>query len=177
MLSWFSKKIFQFKKRKENLRALSKWHKACLWLAHSVGGIDMLLRDDGTILVISKASCDPETLVDGIVSRSNGGTLRRYLRVDMLSKMSKNSELKTIDQWNVDLAKFVVSLISFSEESDPNLDPPEGKWGVMLSTQVNANGLMSTSEFLFPTFKNEEELFMRMTLDGFDINDKDSSNA
>ena len=182
MLSWFTRKICWFNRRKAEQAAIpqTKWHKACYWLAQSVNGIDMLLRDDGTILVISKASCDPETLVDGIVSKSKGGSIRSHLRINTLSDEGKKFKFKTIESWSESLAKLVVNIISLSKDPDPNFDPVEGRWGVMVFTPANSDGLNVKTEILFPAFKSEEELFMRMALDGFDINNeekKDSTDA
>ena len=184
MLSWFARKICwlnQRKAKKEKPTAIpqTKWHKACYWLAHSVGGVDMLLRDDRSIAVVSKASLDPETLDDGVISKSKHGT-RSYLRVYLLvDEESKKFEFKTIDAWSESLAKFIATLIALTP-IDPYLDPPEN-WGIMTFNHASSDGLTLKSEVLFPTFKSEEELFMRMALDGFDINDdeekKDSADA
>ena len=179
MLSWLSRKVLWFKRRKPTKMPLTKWHLACFWLAQSVNGIDMLLRDDGTIMVISKASCDPWTLVDGVVSKSKGGSIRSHLRINTLSNEGEKFKFKTIESWSESLAKLVINIISLSKDPDPNFDPVEGRWGVMVFTSANDDGLNVKTEILFPAFKSEEELFMRMALDGFDINDeeKDSTDA
>ncbi len=187
MLSWFAKKLYWFnrrsRQRKQDCIQLSKWHKACFWLAHSVGGVDMLFQADRSIMVVSRASLDPESLSTEVISRSKGGSIRSYLHVNLLSDAEDRQYVfKTIDYWSEELARFVATLISLSKDPDPNFDPPEGRWGVMVFTQTNGDDLNVKTEILFPTFKSEEELFMRMALDGFDINDeekkeKDSSDA
>jgi len=175
MLSWLSRKVLWFKRRKPTKMPLTKWHLACFWLAQLVNGIDMLLRDDGTIRVISKVSCDPKTLVDGVVSKSKGGSIRSHLRINTLSDSVKKFEFKTIEDWSEDLAKFVATVITLND-IDPNLDPPE-RWGIVLVSYSDELNIPIKSEVLFPNFKSEEELFMRMALDGFDINEKADSNA
>ena len=187
MLSWFTRKICWFNRRKakqEKPTAIpqTKWHKACYWLAHSVGGVDMLFLDDRSIMVVSKASLNPESLSTEVISRSKGGFIRSHLHVNLLSEAEdQQCAFKTIDCWSETLAKFVVNLISLSKDPDPNFDPAEGRWGVMVFTQANSDGLNVKTEILFPAFKSEEELFMRMALDGFDINNeekkKDSTDA
>ena len=182
MLSWFSRKLYWLKQRRKSKQTThqipakqTKWHKACLWLAHSVGGLDMLLRDDGTVIVISKSSCTPESLADGVISKSKHG-IRSYLRVDMLAdEENEKFRFKTIDAWSESLAKFIATLIALTS-IDPYLNPPEN-WGVMNFNNTSSDGLTSKSEVLFPAFKSEEELFMRMALDGFDVTEKDSCNA
>lgn len=179
MLSWFARKFYWSKRRssqrKQDGIQLSKWHKACLWLARSVGGIDMLLRDDGTVAVISRSSCDPESLGDGVISKSKYGSIRSHLRVNMISEEGRKFEFKTIDAWSESLAKFIATLIALTP-IDPYLDPPEN-WGVMTFNHCSSDVLSLKSEVLFPTFKSEEELFMRMALDGFDVTEKDGCNA
>lgn len=188
MLSWFTRKIcwlMQRKAKREKSIAIpqTKWHKACFWLAHSVGGVDMLFRGDRSIMVISRASLNPESLSSEVISRSKGGSIRSHLHVNLLSEAEDRQYVfKTIDFWSEELARFVATLISLSKDPDPNSDPPEGRWGVMVFTSVNGDGLNVKTEILFPAFKSEEELFMRMALDGFDINDeekkeKDSTDA
>lgn len=189
MLSWFTRKIcwlMQRKAKREKYNAIpqTKWHKACFWLAHSVGGVDMLFRGDRSIMVVSRASLDPESLSAGIISRSKGSSIRSHLQVNLLSEAEDRQYVfKTIDYWSEELARFVATLISLSKDPDPNFDPPEGRWGVMVFTPANGDGLNVKTEILFPVFKSEEELFMRMALDGFDINDeekkkeKDSADA
>lgn len=182
MISWFSRKLYWLKQRRKSKQTAhqtpveqTKWHKACLWLAHSVGGVDMLLRDDGTVIVISKSRCTTESLADGVISKSKHG-IRSYLRVYMLvDEENKKFWFKTIDAWSESLAKFIATLIALTPV-DPYLDPPEN-WGVMIFNNTSSDGLTSKSEVLFPTFKSEEELFMRMALDGFDFMEKDSCNA
>lgn len=182
MLSWLSRKLYWLKQRRKSKQTAhqtpaeqTKWHKACLWLARSVGGIDMLLRDDGTVIVISKSSCTPESLDDGVISKSKYG-IRSYLRVYMLvDEKSKKFEFKTIDAWSESLAKFIATLIALTP-IDPYLDPPKN-WGVMTFNHCSSDVLSLKSEVLFPTFKSEEELFMRMALDGFDVTEKDGCNA
>ena len=169
MLSLFAKKLCQYTQRSIqrscNGANLSKWHKACLWLAHSVGGIDMLLRGDGTIIVISsKSSCTPESLADGVISRRKYGSLRSYLRVNMLSEDGKKFEFKTIDSWSEDLAKFIATIVSLTA-LDPRLEYPKS-WGVMVFSPTSDDEPSLKTEVLFPTFKSEEELFMTMALDG-----------
>ena len=176
MLSWFAKKLYWSKRRssqrKQDGIQLSKWHKACLWLAHSVGGVDMLLRDDGTVVVISRSSCDPESLDDGVISKSKHGSIRSHLRVSMLvDEESRKFKFKTVDAWSESLAKFIATLIALMPV-DPHLDPPE-HWGVMIFNPVSSDGLALKSEVRFPTFKSEEELFMRMALDGIVLDEKD----
>ena len=185
MLSWFSRKLYRLKQRRKNKQTAhqipteqTKWHKACLWLAYSVGGIDMLLRDDGSITVISKSSLDPETMFDCLISRSQSGSIRCHLHVNLLSETEcQKSVFKTIECWSESLAEFVVNLISLSGDSDPNSSPPRGRWGIMVPDPADSDSLTSKSEVLFPAFKSEEELFMRMALDGFDVTEKDSCNA
>ena len=189
MLSWFTRKICWFMQRKakrEKSTAIpqTKWHKACFWLAHSVGGVDMLFRGDRSIMVVSRASLNPESLSSEVISRSKGGSIRSHLHVNLLSEAEDRQYVfKTIDFWSEELARFVATLISLSKDPDPNFDPPEGRWGVMVFTSANGDGLNVKTEILFPAFKSEEELFMRMALDGFDINDdeekkeKDSADA
>lgn len=189
MLSWFTRKICWFMQRKakrEKPTAIlqTKWHKACHWLAHSVGGVDMLFRGDRSIMVISRASLNPESLSSEVISRSKGGSIRSHLHVNLLSEAEdRQCVFKTIDFWSEELARFVATLISLSKDPDPNFDPSEGRWGVMVFTPANSDGLSVKTEMLFPSFKSEEELFMRMALDGFDINDdeekkeKDSTDA
>ena len=140
----------------------------------------MLLRNDGTIIVISKSNCTPGSLVDNVISKSKYGTIRSHLRVNMISEEGRKFEFKTIDAWSEDLAKFIATIVSLTPPN-PKLDPPE-RWGVMIFSPTSGDGLPSESEVLFPTFKSEEEMFMRMALDGFDINDeekkgKDSTDA
>jgi len=189
MLSWFTRKIcwlMQRKAKREKSTAIpqTKWHKACFWLAHSVGGVDMLFRGDRSIMVVSRASLNPESLSSEVISRSKGGSIRSHLHVNLLSEAEDRQYVfKTIDFWSEELARFVATLISLSKDPDPNFDPPEGRWGVMVFTSANGDGLNVKTEILFPAFKSEEELFMRMALDGFDINDdeekkeKDSADA
>lgn len=186
MLSWFSRKLCWLKQRLKSKQTThqtsteqTKWHKACLWLAHSVGGIDMLLRDDGSIKVISKSSLDPETMFDCLISRSQSGSIRCHLHVNLLSETEcQKSVFKTIECWSEPLAKFVVNLISLPGDSDPNSSPLRGRWGIMVPAPADGDGLVVKSEVLFPTFKSEEELLMRMALAGFDVNnDKDSADA
>ena len=189
MISWCTRKIcwlMQRKAKHEKHTAIpqTKWHKACFWLAHSVGGVDMLFRGDRSIMVVSRASLDPETLSTGMISRSKGGSIRSHLHVNLLSDAEDRQYVfKTIDYWSEELARFVATLISLSKDPDPNFDPPEGRWGVMVFTPTNGDGLNVKTEILFPVFKSEEELFMRMALDGFDINvdeekkEKDSADA
>ena len=75
----------------------------------------MLLRGDGTIIVISsKSSCTPESLADGMISRRKYGSIRSYLRVNMLSEDDEKFEFKTIDAWSEDLAKFVATIVSLT---------------------------------------------------------------
>lgn len=182
MISWFSRKLCWLKQRRKSKQTAhqthaeqTKWHKACLWLARSVGGIDMLLRNDGTVIVISKPSCIPESLADGVISKSKC-RIRSYLRVCMLAdEESKKFEFKTIDAWSESLAKFIATLIALTP-IDPHSDPPEN-WGVMIFNRASSDGLTLKTEVLFPTFKSEEELFMRMALDGFDATEKDGCNA
>ena len=176
MLSWFRRRSRQ---RKQDGIQLSRWHKACLWLAWTVGGTDMLLRDDGSIMVISKSSLDPETMFDCLISRSQSGSIRCHLQVNLPSETEcQKSVFKTIECWSEPLAKFVVNLISLSGDSDPNSSPPKGRWGIMAPAPADGDGLAVKSEVLFPTFKSEEELLMRMALAGFDVNnEKDSADA
>lgn len=185
LMKWLRELLFKKKRCQEKSRSsiiekkpLTKWHKACLWLAHTVGGVDMLLKDDGSILVISK-SLDGDLVA---ISKSSGGGPRRYLRVSLLDMHTGSMEqLKTIVEWSPALAEFAARILAFSNH-DPNLDPIED-WGVMAFTKPSPSGLQVKTESKFPTFKSEEELFMRMALDGFDINDdeekkeKDSANA
>ncbi len=183
MLSWFSRKLYWLKQRRKSKQTAhqtpaeqTKWHKACLWLAHSVGGIDMLLRDDGTVIVISKSSCTLESFADSVISKSKYGSVRSYLRVNMLvDEESKKFEFKTIDAWSEDLAKFIATIVSLTPPN-PKLDPPE-RWGVMIFSPTSVDELPSKTEVLFPTFKSEEELFMTMALDGVAIDEKDSADA
>lgn len=177
MLSWFTRKICWFNQRKakrEKLAAIpqTKWHKACLWLARSVGGIDMLLRDDGTVIVISKSSFTSESLADGVISKSKYGAVRSYLKVSMLvDEESKKFEFKTIDAWSESLAKFIATIVSLTPP-DPKLESIE-RWGVMAFTpSTSVDRLSLKTEVLFPIFKSEEELFMTMTLDGIALDEK-----
>ena len=179
MFSWIANKLCWSKKRSRQIKQdgiqLSKWHKACLWLARSVGGIDMILRADGTVVVISKSSCNPGSLANGTVSKSKYGSARSYLRVDMINEEGRKFEFKTIDAWSEDLAKFIATIISLTQLG-PNLDPLE-RWGIMVYTLTSVDKLPSKTEVLFPTFKSEEELFMTMALDGVAIDEKDSADA
>lgn len=176
MLSWFRRRSRQ---RKQDGIQLSRWHKACLWLAWTVGGTDMLLRDDGSIMVISKSSLDPETMFDCLISRSQGGSIRCHLQVNLPSETEcQKSVFKTIECWSQPLAEFVVNLISLPGDPYQSSNPPRGRWGIMVPAPVDSDGLAAKSEVLFPTFKSEEELFMRMALAGFDANnEKDSADA
>ena len=171
MLSWLSKNVLWFKRRKPTKMSLTKWHKACLWLAQAVGGIDMLLRDDGTVIVISKTSLNPESFADGAISKSKYASIRSHLRVNMISEEGKKFKFKTVDAWSEDLAKFIATIVALTP-SDLKPDPPE-RWGVMVFTPTSVDKLSLKTEVLFPTFKSEEEMFMRMALDGVALDEKD----
>ena len=183
MLSWFSRNLYWLKQRQKSKQTThqtpteqSKWHKACLWLAWMVGGIDMLLQDDGSIMVVLKSSLDTHSCA--VSRRSNGGPIRCNLHVNLLSETKyRKCVFTTIECWSESLAEFVVNLISLSGDSDPNSSPPRGRWGIMVPDPADSDSLTSKSEVLFPAFKSEEELFMRMALDGFDVTEKDSCNA
>ena len=168
MLSWLTRKFFRSKRREKEepkiqvenrVSPLSKWHLACFWLAHTVGGVDMILEEGCSIFVVSKTGSGH----DGhkvVLKTKYGNAVHCHLAVNMDVDKASSFEFKTIDDWSEDLAKFVASIITL-KEFDPRFDPEE-RWGIIAYDR----------KILFPCFKNEEELFMRMALDGFVCNDE-----
>lgn len=174
MMAWLSRKLAWLRNRKkkeeenEKLRSLSKWHQACFWLAKSVGGVDMLLQYDGTVLVVLKKP-DFDTAV---ISKNLNRPIQCFLRVNMLDEHkidghSKRFVFKTIDKWSLALAEFVVRVVSLSEV-DPHNDPAKF-WGIETVVPAGSSRLQMRDEVRFPTFKTEEELFMWMALDGVEV--------
>ena len=166
MLSWITRKKFFSSKRREEepmknqVSSLSRWHLACQWLVRAVDGVDMILESTGSIFVVSKVGSGYDGHV--VVSKTViGSRMRCHLAVNMTG--IEAFECKAIDEWSEELAKLVASLIAL-KEPEPNLDSQESMWGIWAYGR----------EMLFPHFKNEEELFMTMALDGVAIDGKDA---
>lgn len=202
-------------KPKVEAKRLTKWHRACIWLAQVVDGSSMALTPDddskyGTVVIIASRQEDEVTSlrtrasgISAVMSvTKNGNSLafggdwlqvkrpvtEAYAYVKLKSRPGMCGRLSLIDTWDEQLAKLVVTVIALkparaahdkmrSTVSTKLEEDGLERWGVGYGIRISEDWNFGKKKKMFPVFKSEEELFLRMSLDGFAIDEAEGKDA